>query len=291
MGILTGDTNIDRNVLGLSKPLTKLIEAISEGVKGIAAPWQMKRIAKAELDIKKMNLIAEKEHQALETISGIDLNKLTNRELRGMQNINNVVRLAYDELLNEDPAEIPDEKVNPDWASLYFDFIEKVSDEDAQMIWGKILAGEIKSPGSFSLKTLHTIFYSSKDDIDSFVSLTKFVFNGFLIVTNHKTLYKDNPIKFIDYERSQSLGFVNTTPIASGITIDKDGYTSIGNKCFPLKRKNENDELTLSLQGFSLTPLGEELFKLGAIEPTKEIMEFFKKNIEARYPVELIINQ
>ncbi|MBS5411693.1 MAG: DUF2806 domain-containing protein [Bacteroides thetaiotaomicron] len=287
MGILTGDTNLEKDILGLSKPLAKLIQVVSDGIKGAAAPWQMKRIAKAELDIAKMKLLAEKDMATLIAQSEYKDDNLSNREIRQMRNVNNVVAIAGDYLLNENSENISEEEVNPDWSALYFDFVEKISDEDAQKIWGKILAGEIKSPGTFSLKALQTIFFFSKEDIESFISLTKFIFCGFHLIKDVRTFELNPPLELKDYGLAQSLGLLSVTPTLSGLVIDRDGHITFGNKIVSIRLKNRNDKINLNLPGFSLTPLGEELFKLAAISPTKEILEYYKKFIESRYPIEI----
>ena len=38
--------------------------------------------------------------------------------------------------------------VDDDWLARYMDFAKFISNEDKQIIWGKILAGEFQSPGS-----------------------------------------------------------------------------------------------------------------------------------------------
>jgi len=46
------------NIGELSKPATVLIEKISDAVGGIAKPWQIRRVAKAEAEADKIKAIA-----------------------------------------------------------------------------------------------------------------------------------------------------------------------------------------------------------------------------------------
>ncbi len=47
-------------------------------------------------------------------------------------------------------------RADPDWFSNFVELAENVSNPTMQDLWGKILAGEISNPGSFSLKALQT---------------------------------------------------------------------------------------------------------------------------------------
>lgn len=48
-----------------------------------------------------------------------------------------------------------DRTIDPDWLSHFGSHTEKVSLEAAQDLWARVLAGEARSPGTFSLATLH----------------------------------------------------------------------------------------------------------------------------------------
>ena len=66
-----------------------------------------------------------------------------------------VISNAYAEL--KDETAVADKSVDIDWISRLFNIVEDIGNEEMQYIWGKILAGEIKNPGKFSLRTLDTI--------------------------------------------------------------------------------------------------------------------------------------
>lgn len=54
----------------------------------------------------------------------------------------------------DDEGEMSQAPVNPTVAARILDIAQDISDEAAQTLWGHILAGEVKQPGSFSLRTL-----------------------------------------------------------------------------------------------------------------------------------------
>jgi hypothetical protein len=61
--------------------------------------------------------------------------------------------LSAERELEKDSGPIPEKSVDQDWLSNWRDSAEKVSSEELQQLWGKILAGEVKSPGRYSLRT------------------------------------------------------------------------------------------------------------------------------------------
>ena len=94
--------------------------------------------------------------RAVDHLVADQLGKQANREA--------VAREAV-ELLNEAPKpgrtdqeqrrEIPE--VTDDWLNVFSAYAEKATSERMQKHWASILAGEVRSPGSFSFATLHVM--------------------------------------------------------------------------------------------------------------------------------------
>jgi hypothetical protein len=47
--------------------------------------------------------------------------------------------------------------INPDWLNRFTSFAQDVSTEELQGVWGRLLAGEIRRPGSFSISSLRVL--------------------------------------------------------------------------------------------------------------------------------------
>lgn len=77
------------------------------------------------------------------------------QEMRKQKNIEDVVNEA--KAILQDENEVADEVVNEDWLMRFFNSIQDISNTDMQKLWGKVLAGEIKSPNSFTLRSLDTL--------------------------------------------------------------------------------------------------------------------------------------
>lgn len=177
------------DILGLSQPITKLIETVSVGIGKVYEPRYIKRMAKAKAE--EMRLISSTINDQIRlpmkyedghvSIDAADANELARRaqnrflfqEMQKQQNIDAVVAHAYRGLENVDQA--ADKPVNTDWILRFFDSVATIGDSDMQVLWGKILAGEVRQPGSFSLRTLETVKNISRQEAECFERLAPFV--------------------------------------------------------------------------------------------------------------------
>lgn len=74
-------------------------------------------------------------------------------EIQQEININKTIGLAEEELLRsqQEPSE---KEVDSDWLSRWRDHAKSTNNEELRQIWARTLAGEVKSPGSYSLRLL-----------------------------------------------------------------------------------------------------------------------------------------
>ena len=90
--------------------------------------------------------------------------------LRKQESILNIASVAADNL---DPDANP-ENVELDWRASFLARAERISNEDMQAFWGRVLAEEVNKPGTFSLHTVSVIADLSKKDAMKFTSLCGF---------------------------------------------------------------------------------------------------------------------
>ncbi|MCF5668767.1 DUF2806 domain-containing protein, partial [Pseudomonas marginalis] len=94
------------------------------------------------------------------------------QERKGQFNIEQITSYAAGDLNSEE--DVSEESPSEDWITRFFEAAETVSSEEMQLLWGKILAGEVKSPGSYSLKTLDFIRNLNKQDAGLIENLARF---------------------------------------------------------------------------------------------------------------------
>ena len=161
------------------KPIEKLIDVVSKAIGTIYEPRQIVRKAKAEakaesikaIEQAKTNAIIEGDTEKAEYLDRIN-NRLINKETKRQKNIEDVVSTAGKIL--EAGKDVSNEPVNPDWTTRFFDIVQDVSDNEMQLLWGQILAGEIKQPKSYSLRTLELLRNMTKEEAELFRKAAQF---------------------------------------------------------------------------------------------------------------------
>lgn len=135
-------------------------------------------IKKAETDtkIKLLNLKRDEEIA----------NYIRARESRKMNNAKSIVEEAISHF--ECGEKVSDEPVNEDWTNRFFSIIEDISDKSLQKIWGQILAGEVKQPKSYSLRTLDVLRNITKEEAELFIKATQFYIEKNFICTEEQFL-------------------------------------------------------------------------------------------------------
>ncbi len=199
------------DLAGISKPLDRLIEVCSEGIGALFRPTLARR--NADANAYQINKIAQTiaENQgivgliryedgpvAIESVSRsgfpalpeAEIEKrlsarLVHQELKRQLNIERVTQQAAHELAAE--TEVSPEKPDTDWISRFFRMAEDITSEQMQILWGKVLAGEVKRPGSYSLRTLDVLKNINNQEAELFVRLAK------LAVVERTIVYAINP--------------------------------------------------------------------------------------------------
>jgi len=178
-----------KDLLGLSKPIIKLIDVIARGIGAVTRPMLIRSEADAKayeiltisgaiknagvdkLQYKNGVVIVEdmagKVQVAEISADGRVGLRVSHEEIHRQQNIENVVVGAAEILkLNHNTA---DEKpVDQDWINEFFDKVRLVSSVEMQSIWSKILADEVCTPGTYSIRTMNTLKQMTKEEANLF---------------------------------------------------------------------------------------------------------------------------
>lgn len=117
-------------------------------------------------------------------------NYVLTKETRKMNNTKSVIEKATSHFVEGE--KVSDESVNTDWTNRFFSIVEDISDKTLQDIWGRILAGEVKQPNSFSLRTLDLLRNVTKEEAELFVKASGFYLEENFICTEEfaLTLYE-----------------------------------------------------------------------------------------------------
>lgn len=159
------------------KPLEKLIEVVSNGIGTLYRPRAMRKEADAKayeirvVEKAKAEALAEGKLIEAENLDRLN-ERLLAKEIKRQNNIDDVVEVAASHLQSE--STVTEAAVNEDWTTRFFDIVQDVSDDEMKKLWGQILAGEVKTPQSYSLRTLELLRNLSKNEADIFVKIARF---------------------------------------------------------------------------------------------------------------------
>ena len=92
-------------------------------------------------------------------------------------NLNATLKITADILKDTAEEEVSDEAVKSDWFTRWRREACAVGNPEMQQLWARILAEEIKSPQTISLKTLDVLKNISKTDADLFCRVARFRIN------------------------------------------------------------------------------------------------------------------
>lgn len=153
--------------LDLTKPVTTLIEKVSDAIGIVYEPTQIVKKAKAEVEADKIRALGKLELNNLEERA---MKRFIHQESRKQQNIESILSQTIKLL----PSDAKVEDLDPDWLAYFFKSCSDISDEDMQMIWARLLSGEATKSGSFSKRTVTFISTMDKSDAEIFIKLCQF---------------------------------------------------------------------------------------------------------------------
>ena len=299
------------------KLLVRLWETVDNAVCGLLGPWQVRRIGQARNAVMREQqlVLAQAEREAddirvgrrsltadgqlvevanhgtedppradntsFATLAAATQRNLLSREIRREVNVGKAVLQAVAELEN-DPQEPPRGRVEEDWLTRWRDSASQVSAEELQALWGRVLAGEVKSPGTFSLRTLEFLKNLSKEDARQIEKLAPFVVDDF-VFKGDKPLLESEGI---------SLGFLLGLQDLGIVEVSQSGVRKILRSALPdkfmlglvaykrvLVITHEDPSKEFRLDVYRLTSLGKEVLKLGMFMPHEPYFRQLGKTI------------
>lgn len=281
----------------LVSPAEKLIDIVKHGVGTLYQPRKIRKLADARsYEIDKIGEAMRNNSDIIITYDNGSViannpefddfvkrtqHRIACQELKKQYNIDSVVDKAYTEL--EFEADVPDIPIDDDWVSRLFDIIKDVSNDDMQYVWGKILAGEIKNPGSFSLRTLDTIRNISQQEASIFQRILPYIVScgKETFVTSKKENLEKHGIYYSDIISLDECGLINSSgSLSLTLTLSKSDtiYLHNNTKVAIIKNLSEQSE-TIVVGVHTLTKCGRELYKILTNNSSDDTVSCFAKEI------------
>lgn len=262
----------------LVEPTIKLMDMVGEAIGTVYEPRHKRKMADATA--YEINVIGDAMRNAADlpilynqdgvVINSEDFNRLMQRagtrlvlqEVVKQHNIESVVDNAYDILEKEENCS--GEPVEQGWLNRFFDSVSNISDEDLQGLWGKILAGEVMKPKSYSLRTLETLKNISKEEAELFQRVCSLVAisNNELFLIADTNVLKYYGITYGDILSLDECGLLNSDGMVSlNPKVSADQSFIVYNKSNLLIINGvSNIPEKISLGIFPLTQAGKELY-------------------------------
>ena len=263
-----------------SAPAVVLVNRVADAVGGVAAPWQIRRVARAQADGKIIIASADAEVTELQWRAG---QRLLEEEARKQANMESILEKALPHV-DEESASPGD--IEKDWLTNFFEKARLISDSEVQEIWSRILAGEANAPGSFSRKTINTLEDLSKDDVLLFLTICEFVWNldGQTVPmlaqppseTNEVDMYTGSGLNFIKLHYLEDLGLLRLNDMTNFILSGRSelvAATYFGKMVQLTLSSEKKGSLEI---GYALfTREGEQLWRAfgGGVQPVKGFYE------------------
>ena len=318
--------------------LEKLVDYGASGVGAVAGPmlanWRASRegaarLTSARIDAEVRRLEAKSNSESLRIIadaqaiarqsidttseSEYSMVEITRNDIvqsiefqgrKRLANVAAVVEAAADELSDKD---VSDHEPNHDWTARFFNDIQDVSSQEMQLLWARVLSGEVQRPGSTSVQALSILRNLDQATARIFTTLCSACVSlrqdGHDFLDARVPSLKGNAAHNSLKEHGLSFDILNVLNEHGLIISDYDSWYDYG-ICMgihlpgpehvifrlPLSFQGHNWTLMpatersvggkLKLSGVALTGSGQELSRVVKLEPMKKytqaLMNFFQ---------------
>ena len=206
------------------------------------------------------------------------------QSIRKQENLERVVIHASNELLTE--TDISDEPLNETWKNRFFDMASDISEEEMQILWGKILAGEIKHPNTYSLRTLEALRNMTTDEAQLFHKVSQFLFTSddmvFIFIPNK--LMNRFDIGYHNLMTLEECGLMSTHPVYVGLSFSEGNVDRIAYSNYSIRFTRDTDSREVRLPVYPLTRTGTQIYNLFVKEPNHEYFEAVVAELKSKNP-------
>lgn len=257
----TNIIQILNQIPGFSNSVSLIIGSI------ITAVFLRRNTQAQEFEKIKANKFAEVVDDLLES------GKMTLTEYYKTKNFLDIAEIA-DGMVQKKSNKSNGKQYNFDWFIRYYEASGNISDKEMQILWAKILAGEIEKPSSYSLRTLDVLKNISKEEAERFVKICNASIKSgsekYVIPADHDYISK-NDINYSDILMLEEIGLINSGSNVR-ITNDLEGNTEYILYVYGslIVRAIASEKRKLSLRVFIFTNVGNELATLIDRESNEE---------------------
>lgn len=263
------------NLGELSKPATVLIEKISGAVGTLYEPTRIRREARAKADAALIEAECVLEITDLERRA---MTRFVHEQTREQKNIEDITTKAIPRLNNNANPEAIDD----DWLAEFFARSRRVSNDQMQDLWARILSGEANKPESVSKRTLEFVSLMDRADAETFSKLCNLsncsLGEPIVFDTNDQILLKAG-LQYQDLAHLDSIGLVQLSEGFSSFVRQGVGETvhiEVAGKILTMKppEPEKGEPRNILFGRLMFTRTGRELRRFAAFEPIDGFYEY-----------------
>ena len=256
--------------------INKLYGCIERGLGKILLPKEVKAILDKEVkqigDNEIYSQVLEKadiEDMSMEELKGLyarTCSRLVFQEMKKQEKIEKVIKIAEKELLEIEDIEDVDVEadVDEDWLIRFFNSVQDIGNERMQALWGKVLAGEIRKPGTYSLRCIDIMTKMTQEEAQVFEELSSFMieYHGTWAILNDEEINEKYAIDYRKILMLDECGIIDSNGMMS-ITLtvqeNSDFRLIYG---MQLLRFPAQKETRITVPIYKLTRIGQELLNI-----------------------------
>jgi hypothetical protein len=201
----------------------------------------------------------------------------TEEEKRKLQNRAAATSAAIEDLGANAGHSDASSEIDDDWLNLFARLAEDKSSEELQRLFGKLLAGEIRRPGSFSLRTMSLVATISRGEAQAVSSFLSYAINERVVPFGTSDSLQPTPVKRLLMEELGIAGHpTRIGGMAWTVTVAPNSdVLCLGTENGILVRNRTDREFGFSIPGQLISETGRELIPIAYLTPTD--VEFLKE--------------
>lgn len=158
----------------------------------------------------------------------------------------------------QEPAGEPDD----DWLNVFERYAEDASSERARVLWGRVLAGEIRKPRSFSLAAMRFLSEADQRTVQVAQRVSAMMIGDMIVRTD--VVGSGQP--FRDLLDAEAAGLVSGAGVGFGgtawkVTIGPEGHAALGGSSYTMRVEGSRDHV-VELPIITVTRVGREVAQL-----------------------------
>ena len=200
--------------------------------------------------------------------------------MQKQQNIESVLDKACIELEKEN--DVSDVPVSQEWMSRLFNLAQDIKDEDMQKLWRKMLAGEVKKPGTYSYRTMIALNTFTHKEVKLINKAFKYVINlhNRNILVDNNLDVRINGLDIFEKETLKNIGILSTEGLTRTYKLPEENKQIVAintNFVCILEETIETEQIKVTFN--NLTDVGNELYSL-VDNNSDELLRLFAKSIK-----------